>query len=51
MLKYCKICGEKLRQQDISTGTCKECEAAVSRLVIQKKVRGLYPRKARLRMN
>lgn len=35
-MKFCRICGEKLTQHDISTGTCKDCEAAVSKLVIQK---------------
>ena len=49
-MKYCRICGEKLRQQELATGTCKDCEAAVSKLVIQKMNKGFQAKKARLRV-
>lgn len=49
-MKFCRICGEKLNQHEISTGTCKECEAAVSKLVIQKMNKGFQAKKTRLRV-
>lgn len=47
-MKYCKICGEQLRPQDLLTGTCQDCEEAVTKIVIQKVVKGIYPKRARL---
>lgn len=49
-MKFCRICGEKLKQQEVSTGTCKDCEAAVSKVLIQKMNKSLQARKTRLRV-
>lgn len=48
-MKTCKICGETLTIEDKFRGTCKECEVAVSKLVLLKAGKGIYSRKARLK--
>ncbi len=49
-MKYCRICGEKLEQKDFLTGTCEDCEAAVAKLIIQKIVKGVIPKRSRVRL-
>jgi hypothetical protein len=46
----CKICGEVLVKEDINRGTCKDCEIAVSKIIMQKFTRGSYPRKVRIKI-
>ncbi len=48
-MQVCKICGEKLSSEEKRRGTCKDCETAISNLIIHKAGKGFYPRKVRLK--
>jgi len=45
----CKICGEKITREEKSRGTCSDCEVAISKLIVIKAGKGIYPRKVRLK--
>lgn len=42
----CKVCGETLSQDEKRRGTCNDCEAVISKLIVQKAgKKGIYSRK------
>jgi len=48
-MKVCRICTEKLKDDEKLRGTCRECENAIARNVLQKMHKGFFPKKLRVK--
>lgn len=49
MVQFCKICAEKLSDKEKLRGTCKDCENAIARNVLQKISKGYFPKRIRIK--
>lgn len=46
-MQVCKICTEKLKEDEKLRGTCRDCENIVVRNVMQKILMGHFPKRLR----
>lgn len=44
-MPMCKVCGDLMSLKEKEHGICKECDAAISKVIVAKAGKGLYPRK------